>query len=168
LICFLKVKNGNKIRDTGPPLKGYFPSFRGVSGVFCGKQEERMTARKLVMAIDDDPDILDFIQSVLSPHYDVKTGCSGGECLNLVASVHPDVILLDVIMEHLGDGLDCLRKLKGSPGTKSIPVVMMTSVNDVYDYRSQIEASFYKHDRWLDKPVNPDVLLKTVREVAGS
>jgi CheY-like chemotaxis protein len=127
-----------------------------------------MAERKTVLAIDDDPDVLEFIKSVLSPHYNVETGCSGAECLDRVGSIFPDVILLDVIMAHLSDGLDCLRKLKESPNTKKIPVVMMTSVNDIYDYRSQIEASFYEHDRWLDKPVKPDILLKTVREIIST
>ncbi len=126
-----------------------------------------MGERKKVLAIDDDPDVLEFIKSVLSADYDVKTGFSGEECLELAGSVLPDVILLDVIMSHLGDGLDCLRELKKRSATKHIPVIMLTSVNEVYDYRSQIEASFYDHDRWLDKPVKPDVLLKTVREVVG-
>ena len=127
-----------------------------------------MADRKKVLAIDDDPDILDFVKTILSPHYDVKTGVSGDECLQLAGSVLPDIILLDVIMAHLGDGFDCLQKLKQQPATKHIPVMMMTSVNDVYDYRTQIEASFYGHDRWLDKPVKPDVLLKTVRQIIGA
>jgi CheY-like chemotaxis protein len=126
-----------------------------------------MAERKTILAIDDDPDILEFVKLILSPHYDVKTGFSGAECIELAQSLRPDAILLDVIMVHLGDGLDCLRKLKEMKATKHIPVIMMTSVNDVYDYRSQIEASFYAHDRWLDKPVKADVLLKTVREVLG-
>ncbi len=127
-----------------------------------------MADRKTVLAIDDDPDVLEYVKSVLSPHYNIETGFSGGECLRLAGSVHPDVILLDVIMTHLGDGLDCLRKLKEEPATKGIPVIMMTSVHEVYDYRSQIEASFYNHDRWLDKPVKAEVLLKTVSEIIGS
>jgi CheY-like chemotaxis protein len=126
-----------------------------------------MTERKTVLAIDDDPDIHEFIQAILSPHYDIKTGCSGAECIKLVQSIRPDVILLDVMMAHLGDGLDCLRKLKEMQATKNIPVIMMTSVNETYDYRSQIEASFYPHDRWMDKPVTPGILLKAVREVLG-
>jgi len=121
-----------------------------------------------MLAVDDDPDVLEFVKTILSPHYNVKTGTSGDECLELAGSIHPDVILLDVIMTHLGDGLDCLRKLKELPATQHIPVMMMTSVKDVYDYRSQIEASFYDHDRWLDKPVRSDVLLKTVREIIGA
>jgi CheY-like chemotaxis protein len=127
-----------------------------------------MDKLKTVLAIDDDPDVLQFVESVLSPHFNVKTGFCGSDCLKIAESVHPDVILLDVIMAHLGDGLDCLRKLKESAATKMIPVVMMTSVHEAYDYRSQIEASFYDHDRWLDKPVAPDVLLKTVRDIIGA
>jgi two-component system, cell cycle response regulator len=127
-----------------------------------------MAKKKTVLAIDDDPDILEFVKSILSPYYDVKTGYSGDECIALAESQLPDLILLDVIMVHLGDGLDCLRKLKEMQTTKHIPVIMMTSVNEVYDYRSQVEASFYEHDRWLDKPVKADVLLKTVQEIIGS
>ena len=127
-----------------------------------------MSERKTVMVIDDDPDIVEYVSSILAPYYDIRTGCSGCECLQLVESSRPDIILLDVIMSHLSDGLDCLRKLKDSPQTRQIPVVMMTSVNEVYDYRSQVEASFFDHDRWLEKPVKPDMLLKTVREIAGA
>jgi CheY-like chemotaxis protein len=124
-----------------------------------------MAEKKTVLAIDDDPDILEFVKTVLSPHYEVKTALNGAEGLSLAESILPDVILLDVIMTHLGDGLDCVRQLKQSTKTKTIPVIMMTSVNDVYDYRSQIGESFYQHDRWLDKPTKPDILLKTVREI---
>jgi CheY-like chemotaxis protein len=123
---------------------------------------------KTVLAIDDDPDILDFVTMVLAPYYTVKTGSSGSHCLELANSVNPDVIILDVIMAHLCDGLDCLRELKEQPSTKNIPIVMMTSVNEVYDYKSQIEESFYPHDRWMDKPVKPDVLLRTVRDMIGA
>jgi CheY-like chemotaxis protein len=123
---------------------------------------------KTVLAIDDDPDVLAFVRSVLSPHYRVITGFSGKECLDLVGSSNPEVIILEVIMSHLGDGLDCLRALKESAEAKRIPVIMMTSVSEVYDYRTQIEASFYPHDRWLDKPVKADVLLKTIREVTST
>lgn len=126
-----------------------------------------MAQKKTVLAIDDDPDILEFVKSVLAPHYEVKTGFSGQECLDMLAQARPDAILLDVIMTHLADGLDCVRAIKENPDTRSIPVIMMTSVNEVYDYRSQIDESFYAHDRWLDKPVTAQVLLKTVREVLG-
>ena len=122
---------------------------------------------KKVLVVDDDQDILEQAKAALGRHYVIVTGTSGKECLDLIGPERPDLIILDVIMAHLGDGLDCLKSLKADPASQKIPVMMMTSVNDVYDYRSQIEASFYPHDRWLDKPVKSDVLLKAVREMLG-
>lgn len=69
-----------------------------------------MAERKTVLAVDDDPDFLDVVTSVLYPYYDVKTGASGKECLELIGSTTPDLILLDVMMTHLGDGFDCVRE----------------------------------------------------------
>ena len=126
-----------------------------------------MAGMRSVLVVDDDEDVLALVTSALSKHYHVMTASSGRECIEVLGGEHPDVILLDVIMTHLSDGLDCLRRIKGNPATKGIPVIMMTSVNDVYDYRTQIEESFFPHDRWLDKPVQPEVLLKTIREVLG-
>jgi len=126
-----------------------------------------MAGMKTVLVVDDDVDALAFATSVLSKHYRVVTASSGRECMDAIGPERPDVILLDVIMAHLSEGLDCLRVIKENAATKGIPVIMMTSVNDVYDYRSQIDESFFPHDRWLDKPVKPDVLLRTVREVLG-
>jgi putative two-component system response regulator len=126
-----------------------------------------MSERKSIVVVDDDPDIVEFVTSVLSPFYNVRIGCCSSDCFKLVEDNPPDMILLDVIMAHLSDGLDCLRRLKESPKTNQIPVVMIARVNEIYDYRSQIDASHFNHDRWLDKPVKPDVLLQTVREVLG-
>lgn len=126
-----------------------------------------MTGMKTVLVVDDDEDVLAFVSSVLSKHYRVVTALSGHECVDALGRERPDVILLDVIMTHLSDGFDCLQNIKQNPATKGIPVIMMTSVNEVYDYRSQVEESFFPHDRWLDKPVKPAVLLQTVREILG-
>ena len=126
-----------------------------------------MVGTKTVLVVDDDEDVLAFVKSVLSRHYRVATASCGRECIEALARERPDLILLDVIMTHLSDGFDCLRSIKENPATKGIPVIMMTSVNEVYDYRSQIEESFFPHDRWLDKPVAPEVLLRSIREVLG-
>jgi CheY-like chemotaxis protein len=132
-----------------------------------GGKKGAMVGPKTVLVVDDDDDVLAFVNSVASKHYRVVTAVSGPECIETLGRERPDVILLDVIMTHLSDGFDCLRSIKQNPATKGIPVVMMTSVNEVYDYRSQIEESFFPHDRWLDKPVKPEVLLKTLRQVLG-
>ncbi len=120
---------------------------------------------KNILVVDDDPDCIEFAKAVLDPVYSVRAAGSIAECRAEIQSQKPDLILLDVMMSHLSDGLDLTRELKQNAGTRDIPVIMLTSVNQVYDYRTQIEPSFFPHERWIDKPVKPDVLLNTVRGV---
>jgi CheY-like chemotaxis protein len=126
-----------------------------------------MKEKRKILVVDDDPDCLEFARLVLSSRYEVQTVQSIGECRSVLKSKKPDLILLDVMMVHLSDGLDYSRELKESADTRDIPVIMLTNVNEVYDYSTQIETTFFPHDSWLDKPVKAEVLLKTVGDVLG-
>ncbi len=118
-----------------------------------------------VLVVDDDRECLEFAEAVLRPNYKVRTAASIEDCRAELQTEKPDLILLDVMMSHLSDGLDFSRELKESEDTRDIPVVMLTCVNEVYNYRDQIPPDYFPHDRWLDKPVKPETLLSTVREV---
>jgi CheY-like chemotaxis protein len=124
-----------------------------------------MSARKKVLVVDDDPDFIAIASSALKKEYDIVTATSGEECRAAALKEKPDAIVLDVVMADLTDGLETAKALKEDPATKAIPIVMLTSVNQSYDYRSQVDDSYFPRDRWLDKPVKPEVLLKTVGEV---
>lgn len=126
-----------------------------------------MRNKRKILVVDDDPDCLEFARVVLSPRYEVRTVLSTAQCRTELQARKPDLILLDVMMTHLSDGLDLTRELKANADTRDIPVVMLTNVTEVYDYRTQVDESFFPHDRWLDKPVKPEVLMKTVRDVLG-
>jgi CheY-like chemotaxis protein len=127
-----------------------------------------MSTRKTVLVVDDDQDYIEFAQAALKAEYEILTANSGKECLDMVAKRRPDAIVLDVIMSHLVDGLDTAKALKENAATRDIPIVMLTSVNQHFDYTTQIDDSYFPRDRWLDKPVKPEVLLKTVQElIAG-
>jgi CheY-like chemotaxis protein len=69
------------------------------------------------------------------------------------------------MMSHLSDGLDLTRELKENENTRDIPVIMLTGVTEVYDYRTQTDSSFFPHDCWLDKPVKPEELIKAVGKI---
>ncbi len=115
-----------------------------------------------VLVVDDEQDCLEFATVVLEPHYDVRTALSVEACRAALQARKPDVIILDVMMGNLCDGLDLTRELKKTADTADIPVIMLTSVNESYDYRSQMSADFFPHNRWLDKPVKPAALLAAV------
>ena len=120
---------------------------------------------KNILVVDDDPEALDFATFVLAPRHEVRTVASVGQCRAELQTRKPDLILLDAMISDLGDGLELTKELKAHPDTHAIPVVMITNVNRVYDYREEIDASYFPHDRWLDKPVKANVLLKTVEEL---
>ena len=126
-----------------------------------------MKAKQTLLVVDDDPDCLEFARAVLSPRYEVRTVASADQCRAELQIWKPDLILLDVMMSHLSDGLDLAKELKEAPDTSAIPVIMLTNVNNVYDYRSQVDASYFPHDRWLEKPVKAGDLLKAVGDVLG-
>lgn len=127
-----------------------------------------MNAARNLLVVDDDPDCLDYAKAILSPRYGVRTASSAEQCRAELKTLKPDLILLDVMMSNLCEGLDLAKELKEAPETRAIPVIMLTNVNEVYDYRSQIDASYFPHDRWLDKPVSADDLLKAVGGLLGA
>lgn len=126
-----------------------------------------MESKKRVLLVDDDSDVLVQMRKAVEKKYLVKAACSGEECLKSVNEERPDLIVMDVMMSTLSDGLDTAKKLKESPDTRDIPIIMLTGVNDVYDYRTQTDDAYFPKDKWLDKPVEPDILLKEIDALLG-
>ena len=126
-----------------------------------------MDTRKTVLLVDDDQDLLEQARLVVEKEFAVDVAYSGEEALKKVAEKKFDCIVMDVMMESLSDGLDTAKKIKANDATKSIPVIMLTSVNEHYDYSSQVESDYFPNDKWLNKPVKPDVLVAEIKKLIG-
>lgn len=118
-----------------------------------------------VLLVDDDEVFVEAVSSILEKTHTVLTASNGTEALDVLSRETPDVIVLDVMMDHLSEGFDVAKKLKINPQTGNIPVIMLTAVDKVYDYRMQIHESYFPHDRYLEKPVEPEELLQVIDEV---
>ena len=124
---------------------------------------EPKTRRRRILVIEPDQEFTAILKDFLeSQKFEVRTASNGTEALEAVAQNKPHVIVLDVMMDHLSEGFDVARKLKEDPETAKIPVIMLTAVDKVYDYRMEIEGSFFPHDRYLEKPVDPERLLAEI------
>src|SRR3954447_7237281 len=89
-----------------------------------GRVEER---RKHVLVVEDDADISLAIQLALEDEgYLVTPHQSGGEGLAAAAAIHPDVIVLDMMLPDM-DGWAMLRELKSGPETGRIPVIFVSA-----------------------------------------
>ena len=123
--------------------------------------------RKTVLLVDDDEDLLEQVRLVVEREFDVAIAHSGAEALARLEDGRYDCIVMDVMMQSLSDGLDTAKKIKQSPATKTIPIIMVTGVNEHFDYRTQIDEDFFPNDKWLDKPVDPNVLVREIKTLVG-
>lgn len=120
-----------------------------------------MTARVLV--VDDIPANIKLLEARLSAEYfDVLTATNAQQALDICDSDRVDIVLLDVMMPGL-DGFEACRRLKSSPKTHHIPVVMVTALDQASDKVQGLESGA---DDFLTKPVDDIALITRVNNLA--
>ena len=92
---------------------------------------------------------------------EIAVAVDGRDTLDKVASFHPDLILLDVMMPKLS-GFEVCKKLKQDPATRGIMILMVTALNELGDIERAIESGT---DDFLSKPVNKVELVKRVENM---
>ena len=115
-----------------------------------------------IVIIEDDRDILDMIQLILADEgYDV-IGFAGLQGVEKIIEHQPSVILLD---NRLGDGYGntFCATLKSNPGTKHIPVILVSASGDLASIAKKCNA-----DGYLPKPFDLDDLIKIVKQFSSA
>ena len=116
--------------------------------------------RRKILIVDDNPENIRILLEALSDEFAVVGTRSGEKALTLaVAEPHPDIILLDVMMPEM-DGYEVCRRLKANPETWSIPVLFVTSLNDMKDEQHGLEAGAVDY---ITKPFRPELVKARVR-----
>jgi len=134
---------------------------------------------KKILVIDDEPDALTFIETVLLDNgFEPLTTTSAVESLNIAKQKHPDLILLDLIMPDKS-GITVFQELKTEPVLKDIPVIVVSGVSQVTgaDFRdfsfklpdpkgqSNGEVTYVRPEGFVEKPIDPSELLRVIEEV---
>ena len=122
---------------------------------------------KTVLIVDDDDVLVKTVTAVLASRYTVRTAANGKEALKRVEEQRPDLIVLDVMMDYMSEGFDVARTLRTNPKTKSIPIIMLTGVDQEYNYRMEVDESWVPCDRYFEKPIDPEKLLAEVEVLIG-
>ncbi len=116
-----------------------------------------------ILIVDDDPDFVEATRMVLeSAGYQVATAADGDEGLRKAKEERPDLVILDVIMKTVLDGLHMSQEMANDPEQHDTPILMVTSIAN-RDYAALFPTDEYIHiDGFISKPVSPDELLKRV------
>ncbi len=119
---------------------------------------EEAAVRPTILVVDDAPEILMIVESVLGKQYSLKSFSGSKQALDYAFADPPDLILLDIMMPDI-DGLEACRRLKANPRLADVPVIFITSKNeDEYEeYGFSVGASDFIH-----KPINAPILLARV------
>jgi DNA-binding response OmpR family regulator len=122
---------------------------------------------KRVLMIDDDQEFIDATAAVLIARgYEVDCAPNGKVGLAKARVKKPDIILLDVMMTSKTEGFDVARELHKNKELTNVPVILLTGVKKEMD----MPFGFEPDEAWLpvkgvlEKPVKPDILLKTISE----
>jgi two-component system, cell cycle response regulator len=116
-----------------------------------------------VLIVDDIPTNVRLLQArLMAEYFEVLTASSGAEALEICNTQSIDIVLLDVMMPVM-DGFEVCRRLKSSPKTHHVPVIMVTALDQPSDRVKGLEAGA---DDFLTKPVDDVQLLARVKSLA--
>lgn len=118
-------------------------------------------ARPIILVVDDNADVRQYVAGILADNYDVRQAADGKEGLDAALKDVPDLIVCDVMMPVM-DGLEMCRHVKRETATSHVPVILLTS-NTQENQRA--EGYDCGADAYITKPFSSKVLLSRVRNL---
>lgn len=123
--------------------------------------------RPLILVVDDEPDIQRATLAALEElGYGAVLARDGLEGIQLASRYRPDLVLADAFMPKM-DGREMCRRLKASPATAGLKIVIMTAVYTAARYRSEAFREFHADD-YVSKPLELKELRAVLARVLGS
>ena len=121
-----------------------------------------MSDTKKILVIDDEPDVVTFLTTLLEDNdYTTVSAKNGVEGLAKAKSEKPDLILLDITMPEKS-GVRFYRDVREDPNLKDIPVVMVTGVMKEFEKFISTRRQVPPPDGYISKPVDTAKLLETI------
>lgn len=120
---------------------------------------------KKILVVDDDKEICDIIKTTLKTKgYDVLTAYNGQDGLRMIYENHPDLVILDLMLP-LVSGMEVIKRLRRDPGTKDLPVLVMSAISKSTNKPEEFWRQGLDADDFIAKPFDPLALLGRVEFV---
>jgi DNA-binding response OmpR family regulator len=120
-----------------------------------------------ILIVDDDPDILEGIITILETQdYDIATARDGKQCMVMIKEEIPDLLILDLLMPRM-DGWGVIREMRSEPRFNKVPIMILTTVvEDASRRRYELETNMAMDVQdYVQKPVRPDELIRRVENL---
>ena len=125
-----------------------------------------MTQGKNILMIDDDPDFVEGIKSILvTAGYNVDVTYNPKDGLKALQDKTYDLLLLDIMMGRGAEGIMVARKLRKDAKLREMPVLIITGIREQIAFLfpgQPVHPHFVETDELLEKPVEPQLLLDKV------
>jgi CheY-like chemotaxis protein len=129
-------------------------------------------AKGKILVVEDDPDVALATRLCLeSAGYRVMEARNSAEGLEVIQQDRPDLIIMDVMMDSTTEGFQMALTLRSHDpkseyrAFEDIPIIMQTSIHSTTPVRFAPDRDYLPVDRFMDKPLDPDKLLKVVAEL---
>ena len=120
------------------------------------------TAKQKILIVDDEPDILELIEYNLKKEgYQVYLAGNGSDGVAMAKKVHPDLIILDIMMPKM-DGIEACRIMRAIPEFKNTFMVFLTARSEEY---SEIAGFNVGADDYIAKPIKPRALISRINAI---
>jgi two-component system, OmpR family, KDP operon response regulator KdpE len=117
----------------------------------------RNTGEPSILAVDDEPQILEALSTILEPRgYRLRTAPNGPMALDAITAERPDVVLLDLVMPGM-NGVEVCRRLRSF---SRVPILVLSALADEQQKVKALDAGA---DDYITKPFGVDELLARIR-----
>ncbi|MFP3869274.1 MAG: response regulator transcription factor [Syntrophobacteria bacterium] len=125
-----------------------------------------MGAKRIVI-IDDDPEICDALSEILSDYnYEVYTALDTRTGYQLLLETRPDLLILDIMMASMHEGLDFATKIKHREGIYGMPILIVSArppVEKGYGRSLDQDLDWIHADIFMEKPIDPEEFIHNVK-----
>ncbi len=140
------------------PQLSYTPVLAGESNTLSFVDTKE---KKLVLLVDDNEEILQFLYQQFQRNYHVILARDGEKAWELTSEQLPDIVVSDVMMPKI-DGVSLAKMMKANTATSHIPVILLTALSSTEDIKSGMYAG---SDDYLTKPVNIEILALKIQNI---
>src|SRR4051794_14499053 len=121
-----------------------------------------------IMLVEDDAILVEMYAAKFELEgHETVVATNGEECLKLLETVKPDIILLDILMPKM-NGFHVLKEIKKQPELRAIPVILLTNLGEAeVDMNQELAHALGVHDYLIKSHHTPDEVIAKVKKAVG-